>query len=215
MKLSRTEYATLALILATLVVGVVVYPHLPEQMASHWNIRGEVDGYFGKFWGTFFLPLVNMGVWLMLILVPRIDPLKENIARFRRYYDLLVSALIVFFTYLHVLTIVWNLGVEFNLLQFLAPVLALLIYLVGVLIGHSRRNYMVGIRTPWTLASDTVWQKTHRVGSLLFKLSGIIILLAVFFPGWLVLLLLIPLLGSTVYLFVYSYIEYRKLERAG
>jgi len=214
-KLSRTEYVTLALILATLVVGAVVYPHLPEQVASHWNIRGEADGYFGRFWGTFFLPLVSLGVWLLLILVPRIDPLRENIARFRRYYDLLVAALIVFFTYLHVLTIVWNLGVEFGQLQFLAPVLALLIYTMGVLIGHARRNYMVGIRTPWTLASDAVWNKTHRAGSRLFKLSGVIALLAVVFPDWLIWLLLVPLLGSTVYLIIYSYMEYHKLEQAG
>jgi uncharacterized membrane protein len=70
---------------------------------------------------------------------------------------------------------------------------------------------MVGIRTPWTLASDVVWDKTHRLGSGLFKIAAVIILLAVVFPDWLIFLLLVPLLGATVYLVAYSYYEYRKL----
>jgi uncharacterized membrane protein len=211
MKLSKNEYISLLLVISSFLVSIIVYPQLPEQMASHWNIKGDVDGYFGRFWGAFLLPLINIGIYILLVLVPRIDPLKDNITRFRRYYDLFFIAIIGFFIYIHLLTLLWNLGIEFNLLQFLSPAIALLIYLAGTLMEHAKRNYMVGIRTPWTLSSDIVWDKTHRLGSRLFKISAVIILVAIVFPDWLILLLLVPLLSAALYLIVYSYFEYRKI----
>jgi uncharacterized membrane protein len=95
------------------------------------------------------------------------------------------------------------------------PALGVLFFFVGYLMRKSKRNFFIGIRTPWTLSSDRVWDETHRLGSILFMLSGTLAFLGAFFGGpiafW---LLLIPLIGSTVITLVYSYILYQREVKA-
>ncbi len=90
-------------------------------------------------------------------------------------------ALNVFFLYVYGLTLAWNLGNHFNLKQFLIPALALLIACIGVVLLNSKPNWFIGIRTPWTLSSETNWEKTHKLGAVLFELSALIMLLGVVF----------------------------------
>lgn len=206
----KSEIAVIAIILASFVIGIYFYPLMPERIASHWNSRGEVDSYMPKFWGLFLMPFTSAGLFLLFVLIPRIDPLKANIAQFRKYFDAFIVLIMLFMFYIFLLTIFWNLGERFDMFQFMVPAFGVLFYYCGVLIENSKRNWFIGIRTPWTLSSETVWDKTHKVGGKLFKASGIIALIGILFQPFAIWFVLVPVIAVSIYTVFYSYFEYQK-----
>ncbi len=206
----KSEAIILIIIFLSFAFGINIYHCMPDMMASHWNFQGQVDGYMPKFWGLFLMPIITMALLLLFIFIPRIDPLKENIKKFRKYFDGFIVLLVLFMFCLYVLTILWNLGLRFSMNRLLSAALGILFFYSGVLVENARRNWFIGIRTPWTLSSESVWDKTHRLGGKLFKASGIIAFLGIFFPDYLFWLVFIPLIVASVYLTFYSYFEYRK-----
>ena len=148
MRVTRYEVVIIGIVLLSFAIGGYFYPQMPERVASHWNAQGQVDGYMSRFWGLFLTPIISIGLALLFVLVPRIDPLSANIERFKRHYYGFVILVLLFLFYLYLLTIVWNLGSRFNMVQPLAPALAVLFYACGVLIEKAKRNYFIGIRTP-------------------------------------------------------------------
>lgn len=203
----------LALVLIGLAIagGLMLWNQLPDEMASHWNMNDQVDGTTSKFWGVFLMPLVASGLLAILMLVPFIDPHKANIEQFRGTLNLFIVLITVFLLYLHALTIAWNLGYQnFRISSALLPALGLLFIFIGYLLRQAKRNFFIGIRTPWTLSSDTVWNKTHQLGSVLFMISGALALLGAWSGGMTALLMIfIPLMASTLFLVVYSYVLYK------
>jgi len=149
-------------------------------------------------------------LFLLFILIPKIDPLKQNIEKFRKYFDGFIVLIISFLFYLYLLTIFWNLGIRFNMTQFLVPAFAVLFYYCGILVENAKRNWFIGIRTPWTLSSEKVWDKTHRLGGKLFKICGLIILFGIFLQGYAIFFVFVPVLLVAGYTVVYSYFEYQK-----
>ncbi len=188
---------------------------MPEKIASHWNAQGQVNGYMSKFWGLFLMPFISAGLLLLFILIPRIDPLKQNIVKFRKYFNRFIVLIFLFLFYLYILTILWNLNIRFNMIQVLVPAFALLFFYSGILIENAKRNWFIGIRTPWTLSNEKVWDKTHRIGGKLFKICAIISLLGILFQKYAIWLLLLPVIFVTIYLFTYSYLEYHKTVNKG
>jgi uncharacterized membrane protein len=106
--------------------------------------------------------------------------------------------------------LLWNGGIQVSIGLVLPPAFAALYYEIGVLIGQAKPNWFIGIRTPWTLSSPKVWEKTHALGGRLYRIAGLTALLGIFFPDVAVLFILVPALGVSLYLVVYSYREYRK-----
>jgi len=210
MHLSKDGVVILGILVLTFAVGIIAYPFMPDLMASHWGFSGEVNGYMPKIWGLFLVPVISAGLALLLLFIPRLDPLRENIEKFRETYELFIIVMLLFLLYLQVLTITWNLGIRFNITQLLSPAMAALFYACGILIGKAKRNWFIGIRTPWTLSSDRVWDKTHAIGGRLFKIAGVLALGGILLPGLAWLFLLGPVLLISVYLVVYSYLEFRK-----
>jgi uncharacterized membrane protein len=206
----KSEIIISGIIIISFTIGIYYYPQMPEKLASHWNAQGQVDGYMSKFWGLFLMPIISVGMLLLFILIPRIDPLKSNIQQFRKYFDGFVVLIIVFLFYLYLLTIFWNSGNTFNMITFLSPAFAILFYYSGILIENARRNWFIGIRTPWTLSSDKVWDKTHKIGGRLFKIAGILSLLAIFFESYAIYIIIVPVIIVTIYTVLYSYFEYQK-----
>jgi len=156
------------------------------------------------------MPIISMGMLLLFILIPRIDPLKSNIQEFRKYFEGFVVLIMVFLFYLYLLTIFWNSGYTFNMITFLSPAFAILFYYSGILIENAKRNWFIGIRTPWTMSSDKVWDKTHKIGGKLFKIAGVVTLLAIFFETYAIYIIVVPLIMVSIYTVVYSYFEYQK-----
>jgi uncharacterized membrane protein len=212
MHLPESRLIIAGILLLAFCIAILAYPSMPDPMASHWGFSGEADGYLPKTWGLFLVPVISAGLALLLLLIPRIDPLKENVERFRATYDHFIIVFLLFLQYLELLVIVWNLGVRFNIAQVLSPAFGVLFYSIGILTGSAKRNWFIGIRTPWTLSSDRVWDRTHALGGRLFKIAGILAFLGAILPGIVWLLILGPVLFISVYLVVFSYREYQKEE---
>ena len=203
----------LATILISFIIGIALYGQMPEQMASHWNAKGEVNGYMPKFLGIFLMPLVSLILLFIFLSIPRIDPLKNNIKKFRNYFDGFILLMVIYLFYIYILTLLPNLGYNFNIGITIFPAIAVLFYYIGILMAHTKRNWFIGIRTPWTISSEVVWNKTHKLGAKLFKLFAVIILAGIFFPDYLVWILLGVIVPLSLYLVLYSYLEYKKLKK--
>ena len=211
MSTRTTIFVTIFLIAFAVTFSVFVFGRLPDQMASHWNTANQVDGYISRFWGAFLMPIMSIGILVLFLIIPSIDPLKANIAQFREYYNTFITLIVVFMTYMHILTMLWNLGYnQFNMGTAMLPAMGLLFIFAGIMMRKAKRNFFIGIRTPWTLSSDRVWDETHRLGSILFIVSGILALFGAFFEDYAIWFILIPVLGSTLFLLVYSYVLYRQ-----
>ena len=212
--MKRINYIILFTIFISFVLALFLYPQMPERMASHWNIKGEVDGYMSKFWGLFLMPFTLLVLFLFFLLIPKIDPLKENIKKFRRYFDIFILLITLFLSYIYLLTLLWNLGIRFDMGKVMIPALGLLFYYTGILTEHAERNWFLGIRTPWTLSNEEVWNKTHKLGGKLFKICGVAALLGIFFQNLALLFVLIPVLFTTICTVIYSYFEYQRIRNS-
>jgi uncharacterized membrane protein len=150
-------------------------------------------------------------MFLLFLVIPSIDPLKANILQFRETFNAFVVVVTGFMVYIYGLTLAQNLGyTSFRMSAAMLPALGLLFIFVGFLIERTKRNFFIGIRTPWTLSSDSVWQETHRVGGQLFKASGILALAGVFFPAYSFWFLLVPLICSSLFAVAYSYVLFQR-----
>ena len=208
--MGKKRIIIIGIIILSFFVSAYFYPQMPDRVASHWNTQGEVDGYMSKGWGLFFMPLMLVGLFLLFLLIPKIDPLKENINKFRKYFDGFIILLMLFLFYIYLLTILWNIGFRFDMGQLMIPALGVLFYYCGILIENAKRNWFIGIRTPWTMSSETVWDKTHKIGGRLFKVAGVIAFFGIFFPKLSILFVMTPVLLVTLYTLIYSYFEYQK-----
>jgi uncharacterized membrane protein len=193
--------------------SIFFYSSLPDQMATHWNTKGEVDGHMSRFWGAFLMPIILIAMALLFAAVPIIDPLKKNIQKFRKYFDYFIILIFLFMLLMHGIVLAANLGynIKFNIIMPIA--LAFLFFYIGILLEKAKRNWFIGIRTPWTLSSDKVWDKTHKLGARLFKLAAIIALIGAIFPDHSFWFILVPVISFTIIVLVYSYVEYSKLKK--
>ena len=174
--------------------------------------RGRAGGrILGPRAGAFLAACYTLGIGLLLIYLPKIDPLRANVERFRGVYHWAVIGFAVFFIYVHVLTLLAGLGMNINMTYWMIPAMGLLFFGLGFMVERAKPNWFIGIRTPWTLSSPTVWQKTHRVGGLAFKVSGVLVLVGLLFPlkagFWFT---LIPSMVTATGTVIYSYVAYRQ-----
>lgn len=216
MNTRTTIIAVLLMIAAATVAGILLWNQLPDPMASHWNIYDQVDGYTSKFWGVFMLPLIALGMLVLFIVIPGIDPLKANIAQFRDVFNLFITLMVAFMLYIYALSLRWNLGyTDFEMSKAMLPAMGILFFFIGYMLRKAKRNFFIGIRTPWTLSSDKVWDETHRIGSVLFMISGVLALIGALFGGTTAFWFLFgPIIGSTLITLVYSYMIYQKEIKA-
>lgn len=206
--------AGFVLALLSIVAVILLYPYLPGRVASHWNAAGEPDGYMEKSWGAFMLPIISIGLLVIFAAIPKIDPLRKNIDAFKEQYWWFALLMVAFLSYVHMLSLLFNLGYAFDFGRMLAPAFGVLFFYIGVLTENAKRNWFVGIRTPWTLSSDVVWERTHKLGGKLFKAAGAIAAMGVFFSGVLTIwFMVVPVLAVAAYTSIYSYVEYKKLEK--
>lgn len=211
--MKKTTIAIFAIILISIVISAYFFPKLPDKLASHWNAIGEVDGYMPKLLGLFLIPFILIVLVLFFILIPKIDPLKNNIEKFRIYYDGFIFLFCLFMLAVQIFIILWNLGIQINTNIFFPFSIALLFFYLGILCENSKRNWFIGIRTPWTLSSDKVWSKTHKLGGKLFRIIALITIAGIFFQKYTIYFILSPVLLATIYLFIYSYFEYKKEKK--
>lgn len=208
----KKDWYILFLILASLLAGIYFYPQLPDKMPSHWNIRGEVDGWSSKNFAVWFFPLLNLGLYLMMILMPKIDPRRANYARFSGAYRAIRIVLIVFLTGIYCVTLLSGLGYSIKVDTIVKVSVSLLILIMGNYMGKFQHNYFVGIKTPWTLANEEVWRKTHRMAGPLWVCAGVLGIILSFIPAvWASMTLFATFMVIAFLPMVYSYIVYRQI----
>ncbi|MFA6048371.1 MAG: SdpI family protein [Candidatus Micrarchaeia archaeon] len=210
----KHEFAAFSLAALSLLVSALAYPLLPGTVATHWNAEGAANGSSDKSTGAFIVPLITIALLAFLRFVPSIDPLGKNISQFQSEFGKFKLALSGFMLALNAGTLAYNLGFVFNFGYLMAPLLAMLFWFVGDLCASAKPNWFIGVRTPWTLSSPKVWEKTNRLAGKLFKASAIIALLGLLSVQNAAWFAIAPVLAAAVYLFFYSYFEFRK-ERAG
>lgn len=216
MSTRTTTIIVLLMLVGATLAGLLLWGQLPDQMASHWNVHDQVDGYMPKIWGVFMLPLITLAMLVLFLVIPAVDPLKANIAKFRESFNLFIVLMVAFMVYIHGLTLAWSLGyTSFKMSGAMLPAIGLLFVFIGFMMRQAKRNFFIGIRTPWTLSSDTVWNETHRVGAVMFMISGALAFVGGFFGGttafW---LMFIPIIASTIFLLIYSYVLYQRETKA-
>lgn len=209
----RREWPLWIFMVGVLAASVIIYPHLPAQVPGHWNINGEVDKYYPRAFGAFFAPLMAIGFYLFMLFIPLLDPRRENYNRFTGAYTLLRWGLVLFLSVLHVTTILVALGYPVNVALVVKAMIAILLTLIGNFMGQFRHNYLVGIKTPWTLANEEIWQRTHRVGGRIWVIGGLVcLLLSPVQTAWSAIAYFTIIMLMTLVPIIYSYLLFRKLQ---
>jgi uncharacterized membrane protein len=203
--------AGLVMTAAALIYAWVLYPELPELIPIHWNLRGQVDGWGHKQWAIYLMP-GTMALFIgMLYALPWLSPGSFALDPFRDTFNYLMVVCMVLFGYLHVLMLQAALHPEMDTARLLISGLFLFFALIGNVLGKVRRNFWMGVRTPWTLASDKVWIATHRLAARLMVGAGMIGALGVWL-GVPPALCFGLLMGALFVPVVYSYFLHQRLE---
>ena len=176
----RSRWWGLVIAAAAIGFSIWAYPRLPATVPTHWNLRGEPDGFSSRLLAVSLLPLVMVALAGMLQILPKIDPKGENYAKFASVYWLLVNGILLFLGLLHVSMLANGLGFPVSIPRVVPIGVGLLFVLIGSYLGQIEPNWFVGIRTPWTLSSDAVWRRTHRTGGRLFVLGGVLMMATAF-----------------------------------
>ncbi|WP_066640280.1 SdpI family protein [Desulfolucanica intricata] len=207
----RTDWPAIIIIFAGFVAAFFVYPHMPEQVPSHWNLQGEVDDYASRFWGTFGPPLLTVGIYVMMVFLPLIDPRRQNYMKFTRAYQVFKIVLVLFLTGLYVITILYSLGYKVSINRLVPLGVSMLFIVIGNYFGQIRHNYFVGIKTPWTLASEEVWLKTHRFGAKVWVTAGFLGIVGSLISGkWGLIIMLAALAAAIILPTIYSFIIFKR-----
>lgn len=180
MKKNKLELILMAIILLSIVGTVFIFKSLPAEIPIHWNIKGEVDDYASKgfVYATGLMPLV---LYAIMKIIPNIDPQKDSYEKHRNAYSATMFSVILFLIGIHWMTIGYALGYPLDMIRYIMVALGILFIIIGNYMPQIKFNYFFGIRTPWTLASEKVWKKTHTVGGYLYFIMGTVFILSSFF----------------------------------
>lgn len=205
MKISSKEIIVIIFILLSFAVGGYLYPQLPERMVSHWNVRGNVDGYIAKSIGIFLMPSLLFVLGAVFFILPRSRVLKFSIRDYRSYYESFMLLFFVFMFLVYLQVMLWNVGFQISPSLLMPPGFAVLFYYAGIICNKIKRNRFIGIRTPWTMEDDLVWHKTHSIGAKLFKASGVIAFLGLIFKTYALYFVIVPVVAIAIFSLVYSF----------
>ncbi|HXU13090.1 MAG TPA: DUF1648 domain-containing protein [Candidatus Binatia bacterium] len=202
------------LVVAALGVSMVFSPRLPDTVPIHWNIHGEIDGYGPKAQALFLMPAIMLGMIGLFRILQSLSPRHFEVDSFRATYLYIMVLVVGFFGYFHG-AILWSARTgTVNPTRTVFGGIFLLLAFLGNVLGRVRRNFWIGVRTPWTLASERVWNDTHRLAARLFFGVGLLGAVAVFLG--------VPVIASLVIFstiimvpVVYSLVLYKRLERRG
>ncbi len=194
-----------------------VHTNARGEMVSHWGADGRADGWMEKPLGLYLVPSLAALFYAIFLIVPKIDVYPKNIEHFADQFWGFKVIFVFMMAAIYVATLAPALGIwgNFDPLYIIVPAIALLFFYVGHMLSFTRRNYFIGIRTPWTLADERVWEKTNRLGGKLFWACGALTLISLVSPIdmrlWIVLL---PVIFTVVCVYIYSLYEYRQTKRA-
>lgn len=215
MKTLKNDWLIWIIILVPFLFIGYFWDKFPDQIATHFGMDGKPNDYSSKFTGLILLPGVNILMYFVFIILPKIYPSRKNYGLFQDKFKIIRTLLHALLLFLTMVTVFYSLGYQFNLsFVFFYGLLAFFL-VMGNYMGNVRHNYFIGVRTPWTLANETVWTKTHRLTGKLWVGSSLIVMAVLpFLPEEAASILFTVFTGIMVLVPVsYSYLEYRKISK--
>ena len=208
----KTELFPIILILIAFASSFYFYSVFPPEVPTHWNFNGEVDQWSSKAVGAFLFPAIILGMYILFLVLPFADPKKERYSEFAKTYHIFKTIMITIFTLLYFATSLSSAGIaDIPIGLFTTFLIGSMFIVIGNYMSKLKSNWFVGIKTPWTLSSEEVWNKTHRLGGKIFIVSGFIMMAMQFLPAFFRLpLFILIIIMMTVGTFGYSYYAYRK-----
>lgn len=198
--------------LLPVIITFAVYGKLPENIPMHWNIHGEIDSWSPKFPWAFAIPFVGILIAFMMWGLPKFDPKKENYEKFKPQYLIIKLLMVVFFAIIQIVILSISMGASSLRVDTISKLLLGILFIVfGNLMPKLKHNYFVGIKTPWTIASEAVWARTHRHGGIIWFITGFLLTILSFIPGSVsdriyFFLIIIVAVEPTIY----SYLQYAR-----
>lgn len=207
------EAVPLLFILWAIIFGVAVFmaPCVPDRLPSHWNAQGQVDGWTSKPLAVFLFLGLIIAFYILLVFLPKLDPLRKNYQQFAGAYYWLRLMMAGFFAAFYIIFLLAASGHLQNIQKKIIPLMALLFVAMGFLMPKIKRNYFVGIKTPWTLHSDEVWAKTHKLAGWCFIVAGALCFFTLWAGEWAFMIFVAIIAVASLLPVMYSYLEYKKL----
>ena len=190
----RSRWFGLVIAVVAVALSLWAYPRLPPSVVTHWSLNGTPDGYSSRLWALAIIPVMLVIMTVIFNVLPKIDPRHENYVKFLSSYWLIANAVIVFLLVAHGLIIAAGLGFSIKIDRLMPLGIGLLFVFLGNFLTRVEPNWFVGIRTPWTLSSDTVWRRTHRTGGWVFVIGGLVLASTALLPR----AAFLPLLIATI-----------------
>lgn len=211
----KTEILPVIMIMATVFSSFYFFSKFPDQVPVHWNMAGEVDDYGSKTMAAFLMPVILIGMYLLFLGLPLLDPKKERYAQFQKVYHFFKNFMIFFMAAIYFITGFNALGYNISVGTWIPVLVGALFILIGNYMGKIKPNWFMGIRTPWTLSSEEVWNKTHRVGGKIFIIGGLILMSMNWLPlEWRMPLFMVAVIAMSLGTMAYSYILFRNENKA-
>ncbi len=209
MKNKKAEIILTTLIcLLPMLAGLAVYSRLPEQVPTHFGFNGEANGWSSRNFAVFGMPLMMAGFNLLLHFALRTDPKRQNMNAAIRAISVWTVPVLTVLTYALMMRAALGYATR---TETIIPILTgLLLIAIGNYLPKTKQSYTVGIKLPWTLASEENWNRTHRVGGFVFVIGGILFILLTLLRLWSAWMMLVIILLMTLIPSVYSYLLYRK-----
>jgi len=206
------KWIPLLIVVAAFVASAIVYPRLPEMVPTHWNgMDAQPDSWSSRAFGAWLTPVILLGMWALVRILPAIDPRGANYAKFGGAFEAIIGSLMLFLLGMHILLLRAALGHPAPMQRVVPFGIGILLIVIGNLLPRARPNWFVGIRTPWTLSSDRVWEKTHRFGGRVFVAGGLLITIAaLLWAQWVHVVLIGVVLIAASSVLIYSYLEWKR-----
>ena len=208
--MSGYRLGSVLLVLGNFLLVAALYSWLPDPYPTRMDSSGLAVGFTRKPVGPFVTPLLTAAALLGMFVFPKLSPKKFRVDKFRRVFDVVYFVSIAASVSLSTIGVLEVIGIRVPTGMSRLPIsLSLLVF--GNFLSKTTKNFWLGIRTPWTLASDEVWLKTHRVAGAMFMIAGVVDL-ATAVAGWNLTLSIIATLVAVAAAVVASYVFYRRLE---
>ena len=208
-KNKATLILTSIVLLIPVVIGLILWDQLPEQIPSHWGINGEVDGWSSKPFAVFGFPCILLALHWICVLASSADPKAKDYHP--KMFPLVLWICPVLSLVLNALVYTTALGCPLDVEIIMPLLVGLMFIIVGNLLPKCRQSYTMGIKLPWTLHNEENWNKTHRLGGKTWVIGGVITMATAFIGSfWILLGVLIVMVAVPT---VYSYCLYRKQTR--
>lgn len=209
----KKEWFILVILIVPFFVSAYFWDELPDEVPTHFNIRGEADDWGPKWMAAYLIPLIGVGTYLMILLLPAIDP-KKKIESAQKPVAAIRMFTSVFMVGIYAFVMAASLGTTINFSNYIIIGVGILILIVGNYMNSIKPNYFIGIRTPWTLENEEVWKRTHRLSSKIWIVGGLLLMLSPLVSemirlDYLIYIIVGILAGIPL---VYSYVIYKKLE---